>query len=339
MKLISLIMSEDHEHIRKTIIDKLSDENWFFAHLYPFIVTVNDDVLPTYKYYRVKHASAVAREFYSEVPENLVEQKSVETNIATLAFAISMEDDLMNIESPVNQWNMQMKFAVTKISDLFNEMVIRGNSAVPAKKDDPAVGPATFDGLDKIIHEELFHVWETPLDLTGLDLMVVDDKTKQTKTNVWQGVFDKMMARLRELSPKPTFILGNYDLISALSDLGRRTGTYQRQQNDFGDIIEQINGISLIPMGKRCGYNEEIIPLRKTNTPCRENPSGKNGETFETTAYVGSFGKTAIMGLKLPGELVSISMSDIKMHIGMAVMSSHACGMFTHVCIPESLIE
>lgn len=340
---------EKISEISRHIIDECRHQSWFFDRM-PRIEltdTVHGGGTTTYKYYRTANlASATAREYNSEVSETYVELKSAETNIANLASAISMDVDLMNIGGITNQWNMQMNFAVQGIADLFNEMVIRGNSALPRSSTDRAIGPGSFDGLDKIITEDSLHVWEETLDLTGLGMQTGENEAGKslTKTNVWLDVIDSMMARLRKLRPYPTFILGNDNLISALSALGRRTGVYQMTKNEWGVPIGEIEGISLIPMGNRCAQNKQIIETFKTNTVCRENPKGEDGKTFETTAYVGSFGPNAIQGLQLPGDLVTIRLPDfstsgyvkkvdIEMHIGMAVMSRHACGMFKHVCI------
>lgn len=348
-----------YEHLATGIIDEFQHQSWFFDHMprMELVDTVHGGATTTYKYYRTANlASATAREYNSEVSETYVELKAEETNIANLASAISMDVDLMNIGGITKQWNMQMSFAVQGIADLFNEMVIRGDSSVPKNPEDRAVGPASFDGLHKIIDKESLHVWDEPLDLTGLGMDIAIegkevDKTTRTQTNIWLDVIDEMMSRIRQLRPYPTFILGNDNLISALSALGRRTGVYQMTKNEWGQPIGEIEGISLIPMGKRCAKNQQIIETVTSSTPCRENPGGKEGNgTYETTAYVGSFGPNAIQGLQLPGELVSIRMpdfsssgyvkkADIEMHIGMAVMSRHACGMFTKVCVPKSLIE
>lgn len=344
-----------YEHLANGIIDEFQHQSWFFDHMPRMTLTdtVHGGGTTTYKYYRTANlASATAREYNSEVDETYVELKSAETNIANLASAISMDVDLMNIGGITNQWNMQMNFAVQGIADLFNEMVIRGDSAVQRDPKDRAVGPASFDGLHKIIKDDSLHVWEETLDLTGLGMQTTegDDDRRRTTTNIWLDVIDQMMARLRKLRPYPTFILGNDNLISALSALGRRTGVYQMTKNEWGQPIGEIEGIQLIPMGKRCAKNQQIIETYTTDRICRENPNGEAGETFETTAYVGSFGPNAIQGLQLPGELVTIRLpdfstsgyvkkADIEMHIGMAVMSRHACGMFTHVCIPRGLIE
>lgn len=347
-----------YEHLANGIIDEFQHQSWFFDHMprMELVDTVHGGATTTYKYYRTANlASATAREYNSEVSETYVELAAEETNIANLASAISMDVDLMNIGGITNQWNMQMSFAVQGIADLFNEMVIRGDSSVPRNSDDRAVGPGSFDGLHKIIQKESLHVWDETLDLTGLGLQTATQNTAKTitrsETNVWLDEIDRMMSRIRKLRPYPTFILGNDNLISALSALGRRTGVYQMTKNEWGQPIGEIEGIQLIPMGKRCAQNRQIIETVKSNTPCRENPDGTKPEgTFETTAYVGSFGPNAIQGLQLPGELVSIRMpdfsssgyvkkADIEMHIGMAVMSRHACGMFTKVCVPRALIE
>lgn len=331
------------------VIDEFRRQSWFFDQMPRREITnvAYGGGTITYRYYRAANPpSAATRPYYTEVDVPDTGKTSEETNIAILRTAVDMDVDLMRFGGIEDEWNSQIKHAMLDLSDLFNEMVIRGDSAVPCVKSDHTVGPASFDGLDKIIRKELLYVWDTPLDLTGLDLMVVDDETKQTQTNMCHGTISKMMVRLRKLRPRPTFILGNDALISALSALGRRTGIYQAQKNDFGDFIDQINGISLIRMGKRWGRNEEIIPVRKTKTKCRVNPDGK-GTTLETTAYVGSFGDLAIMGLQLPGDLVKfrfpdmntsgyVKKVDIEMRIGMAVMSRYACGMFEHVCIGHS---
>lgn len=296
-------MSQVSKH---TINIELKHQNWFFNNLPRLIISnveVGGGTTTYYNYSRmVSLPSAVARSYNSfEVPEP-AEHEHVGTNIVNLAPAISMDADL--------------KSAVAGISDLFNEMVIRGNISAECNSDDPAVGPTSFDGLDKIIRNELPYVWEEPLDLT--DLRYID------------AADSYLRSCLSELRPRPTFILGNEDLISALSALARRTGTYTMTQNDFGIRIGSIDGISLIPMGNRYAKDEQIIKTYRTNTKCRVNPDGEPGQTFETTAYVGSFGYCAIQGLQLQDELLSI---------GMAVRSKFACGMFTKVCLPKTLIE
>lgn len=312
-----------YEHVSNQIIDEFQYNSWFFDHM-PRVTTTNYvhcGGTTTYKYYR----------------------------IANLAYAFPMDGALMKNDGIGNEWKSQISHAVLGISDLFNEMVIRGDSAVPRDKSDPAVGPGSFDGLDKIIRKESLHVWNDPLDLTGLSntSKVGDDETKSYQ---WHVVINKMRARLRKLRPAPTFILGNSPLISALRALGCITGTYQMPQNDFGFKNGSIMGIELIPMGHRCAKYEEIIPTTKLNTKCRENPGGKEGKTYETVAYVGSFGADAIMGLQPPGGPVSIRQLDltssgyvkkvdIEMQIGMVVMSRHACGMFTKICLPKNLAE
>lgn len=340
-----------YEHLATEIINEFQHQSWFFDHMPRMTLTdtVHGGGTTTYKYYRAANlASATAREYNSEVDETYVELESKKTNIANLASAIPMDVDLVNISGFKTQWDMKMPFAVQGIADLFNEMVIRGDSAVPRNPEDRAVGPGSFDGLDKIIKDDSLHVWEETLDLTGLSTTTTTKLDEQGglrgEANVWFDVIDQLMSRIRTLRPYPTFILGNDNLISALSALGRRTGVYQMTKNEWGQPIGEIEGIQLIPMGKRCAQNRQIIETVKSNTKCRENPEEKPSETFETTAYVGSFGPNAIRGLQLPGELVSIRMpdfsssgyvkkADIEMHIGMAVMSRHACGMFEHVCI------
>lgn len=329
---------EKISEISRHIIDECRHQSWFFDHMPRIKLTRTT----TYKYYRVANlASATAREYYSEVDETYVELTSEETNIANLASSFRMDDDYMRN----GDINMLMSFAATGIAELFNEMVIHGKSDAPRDKSYPAVGPGSFDGLHEIIQKKSLHVWKEPLDLTGLGNTETktDGAVTPGRQTIWLDVNDQLMSRLAELRPAPTFILGNRKLISALTALGRITGTYQRQQNDFGKTIGSIDGISLIPMGNRCARNEEIIPVRKTETKCRDNPDG-TGKTLETTAYVGSFGDLAIMGLQLTDDLVEIRMPDmntsghdkkvdIEMPIGMAVKSQHACGMFESVCI------
>lgn len=250
------------------------------------------------------------------------------------------EPDIEPIKITPERTNIA-KFVVTDITgmnELFNEMVIRGDSSAPENPDDRAVGPATFDGLNKIITKNPLHVWEETLDLTGLEYTTNDDG--QGVTAQWLDVINQIMEHLHELSPPPTFILGNDTLISALSELGRRADMYTMTQNDLGMKFARIGGISLIPMGKRYAKNEQIIPISLSNRKTRENPEQKPGETFETQAYVGSFGRYAIMGLQLQDVSSSgYEKADNEMHIGMAVNSVHACGMFTHICLPKSLID
>lgn len=350
-----VVLQSAYEYVSRDIIDEFRHQSWFFDHMPRIEITnaVYGGGTTTYKYYRAAGtASATSRPINSEVDETYTDKTSEITNIANLASSVSMDVALMRLGGIEDEWNFQLKGALQGVSDLFNEMVIRGDSAVPARKDDPAVGPAAFDGLDKIIRKESLHVWNRALDLTGLDLTepVVIDGVQNTRSHPHYGVINKMMAWMRKLRPAPTFILGNDELIAALSALGSMTGIYQAQKNDFGDTIDTIKGISLIPMGKRCGYNEEIIPIRKTNTKCRENPNGKPNQTYETVAYVGSFGDLAIQGLQLPGDLVEIRLPDmnvsghmkkvdIDMQIGMVVKSRHSVGMFEHVCLPADLIE
>lgn len=193
----------------------------------------------------------------------------------------------------------------------------------------------------------------------GLDTATPFVSDFALQNNVWYDVIDQLMGRIRKLRPAPTFILGNDDLISAMSILANRTGTWSQKSDDWGHTVDTIRGIQLISMGRRANqYEKEIIPTEKIkidnlNDWGLPKPRYSYGDdyVYKTTAYLGSFGATAIQGLTLPGNLIKVREPEsmdrgewvkkwrVSMHLGMAVKTRNACGMFVNIYLPKTVIE
>ncbi|MCQ2355433.1 MAG: hypothetical protein MJ014_00170 [Methanocorpusculum sp.] len=363
-----IMLANSHAYISNRVIQEWRHTNVFYG-LAPKIPMTDpihrDKASLIYRFLRDPNAgnsgTGARRPFNSTISATYFGMESVSTSIANLATAVVIDKDEMLFGGSETQWAAQVARARKDIEVVFNEMVIRGDPTAPDVKTDKARGPGSFAGLDKIVREAGWHVWPDTIDLTGLgSTLALDDRGDRQTTALWMDVAQTLFFRIRKLNPKPTWILGNDDLINALTALGQRLQTYWIQTISVSDMkdapvvtyqVPMLEDIMLISLGKRASETGvDVIPSYTSNLRTRENPGKKGNSTYETKAYVGSFGEDGVALLTLPNhEFVfhgPIDVNDgfgqrwnMEMFIGMVVHSRDSVGMFEHIALPKHVFE
>jgi hypothetical protein len=359
---LAVVRQTAQAYVQQGLIDEFQHQNWFFANC-PWLGLTDPQgggSTLTYRYQRWSSTpGATAREFNKEVTETYSETESESTETKMLNSAFAIDEDIATQGGMINHLTEQFSRAITGVSDLFNEMVIRGDSHSVVAGDQCKQYTA-FDGFEHFA-TKTWHNWNDPLDLS----MLAPEFNSIRGAN---SLNRQLMTQLGRLVPYPTYCLGNNDAIPALSALAQEIGNWSHVDGEWVQPIDKIGSVSLVPMGRKCASLQQIIPTKivdVTQAPYTSMPkpkvavndAGEPGLTDAThkfvpvtNLYFSSFGNDSIMGI-YPGdgqfkvkppnmsESGYVHRGDVEMKCALVMKSRNCLGVMNTVFLPYDVVE
>jgi hypothetical protein len=256
------------------VIDEFRKSSYLLDNL-----TFDDAVSPTgggatltYGYTRlITQPTAQFRAVNEEYSKSTVEKQRYTVDLKLFGGAFDIDRVITNMGGIENELDLQMGQKIKAAKCLFHDTVINGDTTQNAK---------AFDGLDVAVTGT-----NTEWNAAGtvdLDLSTVS----KIQTN--SGEFLLYLNRqLRKLDGKPTCIMGNSQLISALEYMAQYTGRYQQSQDEWGTLVSTYQGIPLIDLGEKGGSADPVIGI------------DNNGYT---SMYLVRFGLDGFHGISMAGQ-------------------------------------
>lgn len=295
------------------IIDEFRKSNYLLNAL-PFedcVSPVGGGATMTYGYTRlITQPTAEFRAVNTEYKKHEVAKQRYTVDLKVFGGAFEVDRIIAGMGGIADEVALQAAQKVKAASALFCDTVINGDSSEDAN---------AFDGLDVALtgSSTEFNTAEL-IDLSTADAI---------KTNGDKFLFELHKA-LRKLDGKPTALMGNSDLISALEFLAKYQGRYQERQDEFGNYYSAYNGIPLIDLGSKPGSNDPVV----ANDP-------SNG----TSLYFARFATDGFHAISMAGQppvkiwlpdfttAGAVKTGEVEMVAAVALKATKAAGVFRKI--------
>ena len=306
------------DHVDQQVIDEFRRSSWLLDNL------VFDNMISpgtggstlTYGYTQLLTPStAGVRQINAEYTPN--EAKRVEKTTKAIIMGGNYEIDRVIAETSgaVDEVNFQMNQKILATSNYFHNLVINGTT----ESSGSGYIANTFDGLKKL--------------LTGTDTAVastLDLSTSALRDTNANAFLDELDAFISLLAGKPSVLMMNSKMLTAVRSVARRAGYYTRNEDAFGNEVEFYNGIPLMNMGQY--YNgTSTVDVVETDA------------TGKTSIYAAVIGLDAFCGIsprgnklissRLPNfnEAGAVKEGDVELIAGVALKNSRKAGVLTGI--------
>ena len=150
----------------------------------------------------------------------------------------------------------------------------------------------TFDGLDKTLTDASTEV-TSATDLSTSALMDTNANAFLDEVDEWLSLMDGT----------PDMLLMNTKMLAKFRGIARRAGYYTRSRDDFGRVVEQYNGVTLVDAGKYYNGTNTVDTIATTSTA---------SATGKTDIYAVQFGLDGFHGISPTGTgVISSYMPDL----------------------------
>lgn len=257
--------------------------------------TWDDTVNPTggstlvYGYTRLlTPASATTRAINSEYAPQKATRTQVTVGLKQWGTAFELDRVLANLgQAATNELNFQLNQATISTRMKFNEMVIRGDTAVDAN---------AFDGLSKILTGSTTEVNTTTLDLRpatittqALALAALDRIDAWLATIFASRMGSGQGTMAGAVPPGVRMILTNTTGFLRLQSVFRLAGLYTLSRDSLGRELNQYKDWTLVNLGDLNDGSGPIIPIGAS-------------VAGETDLYAVSLGLDALHGASVAGK-------------------------------------
>jgi hypothetical protein len=218
-------------------------------------LTFDDAVSPgtsgatlTYGYTRVITESPVAfRAINAEYVAGEATKQRYTTDLKVFGGKFGIDRVLANTNGLIDEVDLQMRMKIKSAAALFCDTVINGDSGVDAN---------AFDGLNKAVTGTSTEY--LPL-ANGFAAGYIDLSSAAAIDANYKAFLDALDEFLSLLDGKPDCLCMNRDLRNRIRACARRSAAYSTRLNEFGQQIEEYNGIALIDLQEKPGSNTFII--------------------------------------------------------------------------------
>ena len=306
------------DHVDQQVIDEFRRSSWLLDNL------VFDNMISpgtggstlAYGYVQLKTPStAGVRQINAEYTPNEAKREEKTTKAIIMGGNYEIDRVIAETSGAVDEVNFQMNQKILATSNYFHNLVINGTSE--------GIGSGyivnTFDGLKKL--------------LTGTDTAVastLDLSTSALRDTNANAFLDELDAFISLLDGKPSVLMMNSKMLTAVRSVARRAGYYTRDEDAFGNTVEGYNGIPLMDMGQY--YNgTSTVDVVETDS------SGK------TSIYAAVIGLDAFHGISPQGnklisshlpnfnEAGAVKEGDVELIAGVALKNSRKAGVLTGI--------
>ena len=183
----------------------------------------------SYGYIQLKTPSTAGiRTVNSEYAPGEAKREKKTTEAVIMGGSFQVDRVLQGTSGAVDELAFQAEQKIKATANYFHNMVING--------DGDAEG---FDGLKKL--------------LTGTANEITSEVPLTTSAELdenYNAFLDEMDALIASVDGTPTMLLMNAAMLIKLRSVARRAGYYERNKDDFGNVVETYAGIPMLDMGK-----------------------------------------------------------------------------------------
>ena len=244
----------------------------------------------TYGYIQLKTPSmAAVRAINSEYTAGEAKREEKTAKAVIMGGSFEVDRVIQNTSGAIDEIAFQAEQKVIATSNYFHNLVINGSSS--ASTDGTRV-INTFDGLDKVLTDASTEV-DSATDLSTSALMDTNANAFLDEVDEWLSLMDGT----------PDMLLMNTKMLSRFRGIARRAGYYTRSRDDFGRVVEQYNGITLVDAGKYYNGSATVDTIATTDNT---SVAGK------TDIYAVQFGLDGFHGISPTGTgVISSYMPDL----------------------------
>ena len=244
----------------------------------------------TYGYIQLKTPSTAAvRQINNEYTAGEAKREEKTAKAVIMGGSFEVDRVIQNTSGAIDEIAFQAEQKVIATSNYFHNLVINGSSNASA---DGTRVINTFDGLDKTLTDASTEV-DSATDLSTSALMDTNANAFLDEVDEWLSLMDGT----------PDMLLMNTKMLAKFRGIARRAGYYTRSRDDFGRVVEQYNGITLVDAGKY--YNG-------TNTVDTIATTDNTSVTGKTDIYAVQFGLDGFHGISPTGTgVISSYMPDL----------------------------
>lgn len=273
-----------------------------------------------YGYTRLKTPStAQFREINNEYTANEADREKIFVDLKIFGGAYQIDRVIQDTSGQLNEASFQLQQKIIGASNLFHNTVINGDSAVDSK---------AFDGLDKALTgSSTEYNTEAVIDLSNASGLEANKFT----------LLDELDKFLSELDGRPSVLMGNSKLITAIKSLARRAGYLTQSEDAFGRTISGYDSIPLIDLGYF--YNGStttpIVPVEARTVG--------TAQTGLTDLYAVSLGLDGFHGVSPTGTGIirqylpdfttpgAVKKGEVEMVAAVALKQTRKAGVFRNI--------
>ena len=258
----------------------------------------------------------VFRSINSEYTASEVQKQRYTVDLKVFGGSFQVDRVIADMGGIADSVSLQMSQKVKAAKALFHDTVINGNSTSNAD---------AFDGLDVALTGSSTE-WNT-----GSSNIIDLSSASAIESNAGKLIL-ALNKCLKKLDGRPSAIMGNSDLISALEYAARVSGKYHETKDSWGVNVSTFNGIPLVDLGTKSGSNDDVVETKTTGTyaGC-------------TSLYVARFGldgfhaismanaspiKSWLPDFKTAG---AVKTGEVEMVAAVALKATRAAGVFRNI--------
>ena len=244
----------------------------------------------TYGYIQLKTPSTAAvRAINSEYTAGEAKREEKTAKAVIMGGSFEVDRVIQNTSGAIDEIAFQAEQKVIATSNYFHNLVINGSSSASA---DGTRVINTFDGLDKTLTDASTEV-DSATDLSTSALMDANANAFLDEVDEWLSLMDGT----------PDMLLMNTKMLAKFRGIARRAGYYTRSRDDFGRVVEQYNGVTLVDAGKYYNGTNTVDTIATTSTA---------SATGKTDIYAVQFGLDGFHGISPTGTgVISSYMPDL----------------------------
>ena len=244
----------------------------------------------TYGYVQLKTPSTAAvRAINSEYAAGEAKREEKTAKAVIMGGSFEVDRVIQNTSGAIDEIAFQAEQKVIATSNYFHNLVINGSSSASA---DGTRVINTFDGLDKTLTDASTEV-DSATDLSTSALMDANANSFLDEVDEWLSLMDGT----------PDMLFMNTKMLAKFRGIARRAGYYTRSRDDFGRVVEQYNGVTLVDAGKYYNGTNTVDTIATTDA---------TSSTGKTDIYAVQFGLDGFHGISPTGTgVISSYMPDL----------------------------
>lgn len=235
----------------------------------------------TYGYIQLKTPSTAAvRAINSEYTAGEAKREEKTAKAVIMGGSFEVDRVIQNTSGAIDEIAFQAEQKVIATSNYFHNLVINGKVATD------------FDGLNALLTGASTEV-TSATDLSTSALMDTNANAFLDEVDEWLSLMDGT----------PDMMLMNTKMLAKFRGIARRAGYYTRSRDDFGRVVEQYNGITLVDAGKYYNGTNTVDTIATTDTA---------SAVGKTDIYAVQFGLDGFHGISPTGTgVISSYMPDL----------------------------